>query len=150
MKKLLFLILTSLTVTFVCAQNHANSRASKAQWTVYQQIAAQATDHAAFDALLYQAAQATTDEEIQDYDSQLWTALKQLITTGNTKTGQFDLTALLGNTDIQEFSDTKTGNVTYTLKDLPAGQYTVKVQAFHRPAEYLTANALYEMGKDAR
>jgi hypothetical protein len=149
MKKLLFLILTSLTVTFVCAQNHANSRASKAQWTVYQQIAAQATDHAAFDALLYQATQATTDEEIQDYDSQLWTALKQLITTGNTKTGQFDLTALLGNTDIQEFSDTKTGNVTYTLKDLPAGQYTVKVQAFHRPAEYLTANALYEMGKDA-
>lgn len=141
--------MSSLTITFVSAKNHvALNKTLTDQWAAYQQIASQATDHTAFDALLNQAVQATTDEEVQEYDLQLWAALKQLIRTGETTTGQFDLTALLGNTDIMEFSDTKTGNVTYTLKDLPAGLYTMKVQAFHRPAEYLTANALYEMGKD--
>ena len=125
-----------------------SKRASKPQWEVYKSIANQATDHTAFDAVLNQAEQASTDEDIQGYDSKLWTALKQLITTGTTKTGQFDLTALIGTTEVKEFSNTKTGNVTYTLKDMPAGQYTLKVQAFQRPADYLTTNSLYELGRD--
>ena len=119
-----------------------------AKWAAYTTIADQAVDHAAFDAVMTVAKASTTVEELESSDSLVWMALKQLVTTGTTVSGQFDLTALIDNsTEVTEFSNTKTADVVHTLQDMPAGQYTMKVQAFQRPTDYLTSNTLYETGR---
>ena len=119
-----------------------------AKWATYTSIANQAKNHAAFDAVMTTAKASATVEELAENDGLVWTAFKQLVTTGTTASGQFDLTALIdNNTDVKEFSNTRTANVVHTLKDLPAGMYTMKVQAFNRPIDYLTANTQYESGR---
>lgn len=142
-------LLAMTSVSSAQVTDVSQRREALAKWSTYRQIANQATDHSAFDQLLVEAEKATTDAETQSYDAQLWTALKHLIATGETKTGQFDLTALVASSfEVREFTNSKTGNVTYTLTDMPAGNYTLKVQAFQRPADNLTSNSWYESGRD--
>ena len=149
-KTILAFILLVLCAVGLKAQNDFASelKTYKEKWTQYKIISNQAIDHAAFDEVVKTAESSTTMEELQTADAKVWTALKQLVSTGTTSTGQFDLTSLIDNsTAVKEYSNTKTANVVHTLKDLPAGQYTMKVQAFNRPADYLTANTQYETGR---
>ena len=142
-------VLFVLTAAVKAQDDYASQQKTYlAKWTTYTTIANQANNHAAFDAVMATAKASTTVEELENNDGLLWTALKQLLTTGTTASGQFDLTALIDNsTEVKEFANTKTANVVHTLKDLPAGLYTMKVQAFNRPSDYLTANTQYETGR---
>ena len=149
-KVILFATLMLITASWslVWSQTNDSKQAMTARWDVYRQIAAQAMDHSQFDALMETARQATAEDEMAEYDTKLWAALKSLIATGTTASGQFDLTALIDdNAVVKEFANTKTANVSHTVKDLPAGLYTLKVQALNRPSDYLTANNQYEAGR---
>lgn len=143
----LLLILSGLGSSYIHAQSTRKN--APAQWSVYEQIARQATDHSAFDAVMNEARQAATTAEQQEYDAKIWSALKELIKNGTTASGQFDLTPLIGeNQDVQEFFNQQNATVAHSLKDMPAGQYTVKVQAFARTTDYLGSLNQYEAGKD--
>jgi hypothetical protein len=126
------------------------------RWNTFKNIAEQALDHSVFDAVLAEALQSKTDEELQVADALVYEAFCTLLKTGTTAIGLFDLTSYLRNTTFdqgtegwQASSEMKWGDmgvaetfsqtnnlIRQTLKDMPAGRYTVKVQAFHRTAAW--------------
>ena len=53
-----------------------------AKWATYTSIANQAKNHAAFDAVMTTAKASATVEELAENDGLVWTAFKQLVTTG--------------------------------------------------------------------
>ena len=77
---------------------------------LYEEIAAQALDRTAYDNVLQQVREALqvediTDEEIAIQNNLLRQALMQLVSTGTTATGQFDLSALLTKQGPQRAAD---------------------------------------------
>ena len=142
------------------------------RWKTYMDIAAQATDHSGFDnavsAALASLGDNATEEDIEGLSSTVWEALCELLKNGTTPTGTFDLTPLIQNPSFDAnasgWTSTKTltwnaaglaenynhssGNISQTLSSLPAGHYTMKVQAFYRSADYTTASSRYEQGCD--
>ena len=121
---------------------------------LYEDIASQALDRSSYDAVLAgvrEALQAEniTDEEIAHQNTLLRDALMQLIKTGTTATGQFDLTTLLNKKGVQ-----RAGNISalttlgQTLTDMPAGHYTFRANAFYRPAAIADALEMYEAGTE--
>lgn len=151
-----FVFLTAVLLSFAAVvqaqtDKDAEQQAYFDRWTMLTTIAHQAKDHAAFDAVVEAARDAVSVVDIETCDAAVWYALKQLLRSGKTATGQFDLTALVASgTEVTDYAASSTGGVRYVLRDMPAGTYTLKVQAFQRPYDYLTANARYESGADDR
>lgn len=118
--------------------------------------------------LTSKAEASTVPSEIQDYATDLITVgkefLPQVVVTDLTQ--PFDLTSLMNNPD---FDSSKTGwvmaagatynygevefyqtvvSVTQSVKKMPKGTYTLKVQAFQRPGSNASAYSDYEAGTD--
>lgn len=123
---------------------------------LYENIARQALDRTGYDAVLGEVRQAlqaeeVTDEEIARQNARLREALIQLVKTGTTASGQFDLTALLnGKFQLRAENLTALTNLTQNLTDMPAGHYTLKANAFYRPAAIEEALEMYEAGTEDR
>ena len=122
----------------------------------YEVIASQALDRSAYDIVLGEVrtalmSQEITDEEIASQNARLRIALMELIKTGTTATGQFDLSILLTNSDIQRAANTSAATTLgQTLTDMPAGHYTFRANALYRPTAMKDALELYEAGTDDR
>ena len=145
-----------------------------AQADAYKAIAAQANDHAAFDDVytatmaVYNNAEASEDA-IAEARKSLMDAFRTLLKTGETETGQFDLTALIVNPTFDKNADgwtitnkafkqnsigvlqgqniTDGAQMTQVLKGMPAGKYTLKVQGFYQDQAWKQALYNYEHGK---
>ena len=121
---------------------------------LYEEIARQAIDRSSYDAVLAgvkQALQAEeiTDEEIAHQNALLREALVQLVKNGNTSSGQFDLTVLLNDKAEWRASNISAlTTLTQTLNDMPAGHYTLRANAFYRPAAIAEALEMYEAGTE--
>lgn len=139
----------------------------------YKTIAEQATDHAAFDEV-YKTAVAklasTTDKaEIVAAQETVFDALKSLMKSGTTESGQFDITGLIKNPDftsdasgwtqengsfsyksigVLESTSSSADKLTQVLASMPAGKYTLKVQGFYRSKEWKQAQYDYEHGNE--
>ncbi len=142
----------------------------KIEWEKYKEISDQAFDHSAFDAVLAGADDyCTTEAKIEEYDGIVWNALCDLLKNQTTATGQFDITSLIKNstfdssaadwtTDGTVGSEPKYGVVEFygqgdvslsqTLANMPAGNYTLKVQSFFRSRGADNACKQYESGTD--
>lgn len=122
----------------------------------YEEIASQALDRSAYDVVLNDVRTALltdeiTDEEIANQNARLHTALMELIKTGKTATGQFNLTILLPKRDIQRASNTSSAiTLGQTLTDMPAGHYTLRANALYCPTTMKDALELNEAGTDER
>lgn len=121
---------------------------------LYEEIARQATDRSSYDAVLTSVRQAllaeeVSDEEIARQNALLREALVQLLKSGTTPTGQFDLTALMPDHGMVRASDISAlTTLGQTLPDMPAGHYTFRAHAFYRPAAIADALELYEAGTE--
>lgn len=139
----------------------------------YKSVADQATDHSAFDEVYNAAAEklaaTPTNAEIVAARSSVLSALKTLMKSGTTVTGQFDITKLIQNPDFAsdangwtqenttfhrnsagalESTSSSADRLTQTLASMPAGKYTLKVQGFYRPKEWKQAQYDYEHGDE--
>ena len=121
---------------------------------LYENIASQALDRSAYDAVLTQVRQALqvpdiTDEQIAEQNALLRQALMELVSTGTTPSGQFDLTMLLDHADVVRASNLSAlTNLLQTLPDMPPGHYTFRANAFFRPTEIADALELNEGGTE--
>ncbi|MBQ7494836.1 MAG: tyrosine-protein phosphatase [Bacteroidaceae bacterium] len=121
---------------------------------LYEEIASQATDRSSYDAVLNDVhaalmADEITDEEIARQNERLRVALLELVKTGTTSTGLFDLTALLPNSGTQRANNTKKlTTLAQTLEGMPAGHYTFCANALYRPTTMSAALELYEAGTE--
>ena len=122
----------------------------------YEEIANQALDRSAYDAVLSEV-QATlmaddvSDEEIARQNARIHTALLDLVKTGETATGQFDLSVLLPNPGLQHAANTSALTaLSQTLEGMPAGHYTFRANALYRPTSMSAALEQYESGTDDR
>ena len=120
----------------------------------YDKVASQALDRSSYDAVLTEVRQAlsaedVTDEEIATQNARLREALIELIKTGTTATGQFDLTSMLKSTNIVRANDVAAvTTLTQSLPNMPAGHYTFRANAFFRPAPIAEALEMYEAGTE--
>lgn len=120
----------------------------------YEQIAAQALDRSSYDTVLSEVrtalmANEITDDEIAAQNERLRTALMELVKTGTTTTGQFDLTILMKDSSPQRLSNTKKlTTLAQTLDNMPAGHYTFRANALYRPTAMSAALELYEAGTE--
>ncbi len=140
----------------------------------YKAIADQAVDHTAFDVVYNAAVEklgSTTDKtEIVSAQESVFDALKSLLKTGTTESGQFDITGLIKNPDfssdasgwtqengtfsyksigVLESTSSSADKLTQVLTGMPAGKYTLKVQGFYRAREWKQAQYDYEHGNEA-
>jgi len=141
----------------------------------YKEIASQADDHSAFDAV-YEIAIATlknsesSEEAVSKATADITNAFSILLKEGETTTGQFDLTSLITNPSfdsningwksenkalkwnsigvVQGANVTDGDKLTQTLKGMPAGKYTLKVQGFYQPQGWKQSLYDYEHGKE--
>lgn len=150
----------NLTVSLISSS--ANEDLAVAQWGNYAEIAKQAIDHSAFDAVYEQACQdvqGASIERINELSAQVRASFTSLLSTyaSNTIGGYFDLTLWLGDPTFNKgISGWKSGGTsagvnwdtttkmcekygcqsdmtfTQTFEQMPAGPYTVAVQAFYR------------------
>ena len=143
------------------------------KWDSYRNIANQAIEHETFDNILNAAKgsldEIKTQEQLDLKDKEVWDAICNLIKTGTTPTGRFDITSLIENPNLSGNADgwTSTNPLTWDaatgvseeffrgsddinqiLPNMPAGSYTLKVQAFYRMAGVSTSNKAYEEGQD--
>ena len=143
------------------------------RWEGYKSISSQALEEHDFDQVIDQAKQALStidDQEALDaLDGQVWQSLTQLLRTCTTATGQFDITALLqnpslvsgtkgwqtkgsvnwdGNNGIAEITNQSSNEFSQSLSRMPAGSYTLKVQALYRMTSASTTVSNYETGGD--
>ena len=120
----------------------------------FEPIASQALDRSAYDAVLKEVRAAlmvedVTDEVIAAQNARLRKALMELIKTGTTETGQFDLTTMLTKTGIQRAQNiVSSTTLSQTLEDMPAGHYTFRANALYCPSSVAAASELYEAGTD--
>ena len=120
----------------------------------YEEIASQALDRSNYDAVLSEVraallAEEITDEEITQQNDRLRTALLDLVKTGTTATGQFDLTVLLkGKGTLRSNNKTQLTTISENLDNMPAGHYTFRANALYRPTTMSTALELYEAGTE--
>ena len=141
------------------------------RWESFKEISVQATEHEDFDQVLDNAINLlpsiATEEELAAKDTEVWRALCEFITTHTTPSGQFDITSVITNPNFdkgtvgwesqnglgysngvaEDFGHTSS-NISQTLKDMPAGTYTMKVQSFFRTKAYRYANYEYEQGTE--
>ena len=137
----------------------------------YDAIVNQAADHSAFDAVLANAAaNLTTDEKLEEYNTIVWNSVCDILKHGTTTTGlPFDITSLIDNASfdsgtggwnangsvrfseygLADLFDAPNGSITQTLPSMPAGTYTLKAQAFYRSANEYDAPLKYKRGTDA-
>lgn len=170
------LILEKISEEVLEAEQHEDFAQTKdriaAVWDTHKTITNQALDHSAYDAAVEAGKAAlagiTTMEELEAKDAEVWAVLCQILQTGTTAKGQFDLTSLISNSNflrntegwkshnplywnetgvMEEYNKTE-GLITQTLKNMPAGNYTLKVQAFYRPASTNISNSTYESGTE--
>ena len=121
------------------------------RWEKLKEITNQAFDHTAFDEIVAEAKTATTEEDLQTADGRVWSAFREVLQTGTTPTGQFNLTSLIetSSSSAQELYNKTSASVERVVKDLPAGTYTAKVQAFHRSrGAAAEVSQAYEQGTD--
>ena len=142
------------------------------RWEGYKAISSQATVHETFDQFIEQAKQSLVDvidqAGLDQLDNQVWQALCQLLKTGTTATGQFDITSLIENPSLTtsltswqvkypvgwdavgagEVFGQPENEVSQTLHQMPSGNYTMKVQAFYRMTTFGTSSLNYESGTD--
>lgn len=146
---------------------------ANAALAAYKSVAEQATDHSAFDAAYNEAAEilaaSPSNSEITAAQASVLEALKNLMKTGTTATGQFNITALIQNPDfasddkgwtsengtysrnsigVLESTSSSADRLTQTLAGMPAGKYTLKVQGFYRSKEWKQAQYDYEHGNE--
>lgn len=120
----------------------------------FEEIASQAVDRSTYDAVLNDVhnilmADEVTDEEIAAQNQRLRAALMQLVKTGTTESGQFDLTTLIPSSGTQRLTNTKKLTLlTQTLDEMPAGHYTFRANALYRPTTMSAALELYEAGTE--
>lgn len=121
---------------------------------LYEQIASQALERSAYDSVLAEVKEKLlepdiTDAGITEQNARLRTALMELVRTGTTATGQFDITLLLPNTNTVKRDNTQTlTRITQTLTAMPAGHYTFTANALYRSTDTAAAMELYEAGTD--
>lgn len=121
---------------------------------LYEEIAKQATDRSSYDAVLNEVrtallAEGITDKEIAQQNALLREALMNLVKTGTTATGQFDLTALLNDRGVLRANNVSAlTTLAQTLNNMPPGHYTLRAQAFYRPAAIAEALEMYEAGTE--
>ena len=141
------------------------------RWTGFRTISAQATEHDAFDQYLNEAIASLpaimTEDELAAKDAEVWGELCNFLASHTTPTGQFDITSVITNPNFdknaagwdtqntlgwdagvaEDFGHTDS-KISQTLKNMPAGTYTMKVQGFYRSDAYRVANYNYEQGKE--
>ena len=146
--------------------------AAKIRWhNKYDAIINQAASHTRFDDLMLRAdSYCTSEEKLAQYEGVIWNSVSDILKSGNTITGlPFDITSLIQNptfdsgTDgwtvsgttrhsdygLDDFYNNTNASLTQTLASMPAGAYTLKAQAFYRPAaEGNVAVAKYVLGTD--
>lgn len=139
-------------------------------WKEYTTITDQATDHAAFDEYLAGTNLALADivnrKQLEEKDAEVWSELCNFLKTHTAISGQFDITSLItnpsfsrgkdgwtiksglgwGDSGTVEVFNTASGNIHQLLKNMPAGSYTLKVQAFYRPKSFIKAMNDYHDG----
>ena len=138
------------------------------EWNTLQGIAEQATEHSDFDKmhqqLLSELPSLASETEIEAKTKELRQTLAALLKNGTPKAGVFDLTNLITN---HSFDTSANGwqtrntlswntrglvqdqshsafNISQTLTEMPAGTYTLKVQAFYRSTNINESITAYE------
>ena len=149
------------------------SEAAAEQFDLYNEIAEQSSDATSYYTILNSfkeqlAAGSMSDDDVANAKATLRTELFKLMKTVPARAGQYDITSFLKNPALDKISgwttpssyfklsngivecyNTKSAARMYqTIKDMPAGEYTVKVQGFYRNGEWKQALANYERGKD--
>ena len=150
------------------------SEAAAEQFDVYNAIADQSSDpssyYAIVDGLKAQlAAGSLSDEDVTNAKATLRAELFKLMKNVPAKAGQYDITSFVNNPAfangvkgwtitsntfklanglVEYFGGSKSARISQIIKDMPAGEYTVKVQGFYRNGEWKQALANYERGKD--
>lgn len=141
----------------------------------YKTIAAQADDHAAFDAVAQAALEtlgerAATAKQVDELKAEVLEALKTVLHDGKTATGQFDLTPIIANPKfdsnaagwtidgggfawnsigVLQAANVKGGDKVYqVLHGMPAGKYTLKVQGYYQAQAWKQALYDREHGKE--
>lgn len=149
----------------------ASAEVDETQFDLYNELAAQSSDpssyYTALNTLKDQVAggSMTADDAIAN----LRTEIFKLMKTVPALAGQYDITSFVKNpsfdngvkdwtspgknfkaaSKIVECTGIKTmDRIAQTLPDMPAGEYTVKVQGFYRNGGWKQALANYERGKD--
>jgi len=147
--------------------------AAAEEFDLYNAIADQSSDPSSYYAVVEQfkqqlAAGSMSDDDVTEAKATLRTELFKLMKSVPAKSGQYDITSFLKNPDLAKITGwtcpssyfklanglvecfgTKVAARMYqTVKDMPAGEYTVKVQGFYRNGEWKQALANYERGKD--
>ena len=140
------------------------------KWENWKTITSQAYDHSEYDSFVLKAKESLTnidtEEQLAAKDAEVRAALINVIQNQTTPSGQFDITSLISNASFnkdllgwtsqnsltwssyqlsEDFGHTS-ANVFQTLSNMPAGQYTLKVQAFYRPTTIGTSSRYYENG----
>ena len=121
---------------------------------LYEEIATQALDRSSYDAVLNEVREALlaeeiSDEEIARQNERLREALIELVRTGNTATGQFDITVLLNDRNPQQADNISSlTTLKQTLTNMPAGHYTFRAHALYRPSAITNALEMYEAGTE--
>ncbi len=141
---------------------------------IYNDIACQATDASSYYAVIDSMRQVVksspvTSDDIKDMQAEMRTAIFNLLKTQPAQSGQYDVTSFITNPSFDNgikgwttangtitttdgiaelYNQTSADRIYQKLKDMPAGDYTLKVQAFYRAGEMKQALANYERGKD--
>lgn len=139
----------------------------------YTPIANQASNHADFDATIAAAKKSlkksTPKSTVEEIRKTVRDAFHNLLKTGTTPTGYFDLTSMIVNSSFDNLAkgwDSANGNFSVlngicgaygvtsgeslqqTLRQMPAGTYTLLVQGFYRPDSLRYALNKYEQSAD--
>ena len=150
------------------------SEAAAEQLDLYNAIADQSSDPSSYYTIVnaYKqqlAAGSLSDEDVANAKVTLRAELFKLMKNVPALSGQYDITSFVNNPSfangvknwtitsntfkvanglIEYYGGSKTARISQIIKDMPAGEYTVKVQGFYRNGEWKQALANYERGKD--
>ena len=134
----------------------------------YDAIVNQALDKSAFDTVLENAANVTSEAELAAYDATVWQAVCDVLQASTNASVQFDLTSLITNPNLDsntngwnitgdvryssyglaDFFNQSNASFTQTLTDMPAGTYILKAQSSYRSRAWRDAVAAYQHGVD--
>ncbi|MCR5043109.1 MAG: tyrosine-protein phosphatase [Bacteroidaceae bacterium] len=145
------------------------------EFNLYDEIVTQSSDPSAYNAVkqafMDDFAKGTmTEEEVTAAKAALKAELFKMMKTVPALWGQYDITSLLTNSTldsnikgwksspvnafkvanklVESFGSRTVSSFSQVISDMPAGEYTVKVQGFYRNGEWKQALANYERGKD--
>ncbi len=145
------------------------------EFNLYDEIVIQSSDPSAYNAVkqafMDDFAKGTmTEEEVTAAKAALKAELFKMMKTVPALWGQYDITSLLTNSTldsnikgwkssplnsfkvanklVESFGTRTAASFSQVISDMPAGEYTLKVQGFYRNGEWKQALANYERGKD--